>query len=132
MSMGFNCTIMELKSQLYSISDIQRVSFNCTIMELKYIKWISKHIENTVLIVPSWNWNSRWLESSGASWSFNCTIMELKYMIKESYTVKYRVLIVPSWNWNMNVYILTYWPSHVLIVPSWNWNPTRQVRSKKK
>ena len=25
--MGFNCTIMELKSQLYSISDIQRVSY---------------------------------------------------------------------------------------------------------
>ena len=60
---GFNCTIMELKSKLVKHSEWQGESFNCTIMELK-------SVQVSIMGDPRL--------------SFNCTIMELKYDKQET------------------------------------------------
>ena len=83
MSMGFNCTIMELKSR-------------------KGIENVVKVVE--VLIVPLWNWNTTKSVINTYQYdSFNCTIMELKFGKRLLSRFFYSVLIVPLWNWNNEV-----------------------------
>ena len=127
MSIGFNCTIMELKYLQSVKKDWKRWSFNCTIMELKlhFNDW--KWIEPQVLIVPLWNWN-QWVWSYIASSKdrFNCTIMELKLYSSSTSRIRCEVLIVPLWNWNITTLDGMFDDAEVLIVPYWNWNKTEQ------
>ena len=76
-------------------------SFNRTFMELKSWFGLAEQCEQTVLIVPLWNWNIR-----------RCWTMTSESM----------VLIVPLWNWNWCFTVQWERICLVLIVPLWNWN----------
>ena len=97
---------------------------NRTFMELKLLGSHSFVIEQGVLIVPLWNWNTKanvgpdttpvlivplwnWnLTSDGiagnGSTSSNRTFMELKSWDCCLHTSSWKVLIVPLWNWNIS------------------------------
>ena len=123
MSMGFNCTIMELKFFLCCIL----FSVSCVLIvplwnwNIDYALLESKDIH--VLIVPLWNWNySITLFVIYKDYSFNCTIMELKW--KERYRLCYQYS-----SFNCTIMELKFDCLHilnrlrfVLIVPLWNWN----------
>ena len=56
-----------------------------------------------VLIVPLWNWNTKYRPHRKHRVSSNRTFMELKFRLLDLCGYGIAVLIVPLWNWNSDV-----------------------------
>ena len=55
LSIGINCTVVELKLQMSLVHYLMRLSINCTVVELKQNKKQGHGKSEWVLIVPLWN-----------------------------------------------------------------------------